>query len=608
MLYCALVSIVLLLTMFGVSLLFSNFSLIQTLPYSIILIIGVQCALYGFASFANVGFNGILSIVFNLLLCGGCAFLILRRLNRTSDDSSCRSMQETTFGFRFKKEYIAVGSRKDIVSLLVGLGFMAFLTILHFGPGLTLSFLTGDSAFHCSKMLHLADGGIAEGQYLFALPGAILIDALRFLVDSNDYPQLYVINELFWCWLSMQMFYSIISVLAHKLNTAVCIILCCLYAFGYPFYSAAMGFGYFGATTAVICALLFSITCTSVVETLDLVAISILLAAISVGYLLFVPPVFVAVFLILLLKLVKLKEGIPLKLVTCLLVFAFPCILGLSISFKAYFGWAGETESGTTGAIMDAVSQDGATFKGLYANFIFIAPLAIYGFAMKALTRDGFVKNGLFPVIFVTYCTGLFLLCLFSLVSPYYFYKTYAVLWLLFFVFTAIGIDCLRELSTKALVSYACVWIALLAFALGGLDSKLSEKRPKINPSPIAESLFPLYRFNIDSSRILIIDENSFYELRASASDIDESKIAVLVGENEARWFKTLGFEGSIIRLWDDEETISNIIDDSEYVYIDNTFNASKPHHDYVDETAQLITDNYEEVFETDYGTMYKKG
>lgn len=617
----ALSSLIFLMTIFLISLQFENLSLIQSFPYSIIVTVGVQCTLYGLLSFLNIGFNGILSNIFNILICIGCAYSAIRKQRKKEPDGEpqCKPTGNSTLSLNIRGFLISIGSRKDIISLVAGFGFIVFLTIMHYGTTLSLSFLSGDSASHFSSMRSLADGSLAKGQYLFAMTGALMIDALRFLIDPVDFSKIYVINELFWCWLSMQMLYSILSVITTKLNTALCILLCWLFAFGYPFCSAIIGFGYFGASSAVICALFFAIANRPLTGILDLAVVSILLIEIAVGYILFVPPVFLAVFLVLLFPPSIPRRKLSQRLGICVLVFALPCILGVFVSYSAFFGFPTGSASGATSQTMlAAISQDGGTFKNLYANFIFIAPLGIYGFIMKAVRRDSFMRLGLFPSIFLAYCGAVFLLCLFSIVSPYYFYKTYAVLWFLFFVFGAIGIEYLLSLSIKALASYACVWIVLLVFAMGGLDSKLSEKRPDIDPTPIAESLFPLYRFNIDSTGAMIIDRDSYSEFKSASTDFNESDTTALLGENESRWFGALGFEGNRITWWknrDQGDTLKSDIlselSDSEYVYIDDTFYTARPYPDFdyesLDETAQYVKDNYDEVFETDYGTVYKK-
>lgn len=592
--------------------LFKSLSLIQALPYCIILLIGIQCVIYGALSFFAVGFNGYISAAIDLSLIAFCE--IYRRKIKPDEKSEAQiSISKSAALLQ------CIGSKADIAAFALNLTFIIALTLFHFGPEFSLAFLSGDSASHCSSMLDYANGAIANRQYVFGISGACMIDAVRHLVDPSLYYKCYVINEVFWFWLSVQMFYTLINKVTEGLNAVFSILLCFLYAFGYPFYSVVMGFGYFGASIAIVCAIFFTVTSVPLSNVLNLCCFSIILSELAVSYLLFVPPVFIASFFIVLFEKDSHEKKTLYRFCECVALFLLPCIFAVFLNYSGFFFSA---SSNTVGQSINAASitiaRDGGSFKSLFADFIFIAPLALYGFITQGTQRKYILKLGLFPIIYLVYCIALFILCLFNIVSSYYFFKTYAILWMIFFVFTAIGIKHIARTSKRILVSYACIWLTILCFAVTGLDAKLAEKRPTLDPVSVSDQIFPLYRFNIDSSHILIFNEASLKQLREYADTVDiENGSVALLGENETRWFNTLGYTGKVIPWWNplqhdvmlDSQTILDSINSSEFIYVDNTFYGRPyPESDYhsLDEVTEYIGNNYQVLFKTDYGTVYQ--
>lgn len=599
-------------TVYQLSTLFKDLTPLRIFPYCVILLIGIQCVVFGALSFIGIGFNGILNALICVTVIAVCVLHKRRCGERTISHQEMRASALCSF-------LRSMGSREDLAAFSFNALFIVILALFQYGPELSLVFLSGDSASHCASMLNYASGSPVTGQFVFGLSGACIADATRYAIDIEHSYKCYIITEMLWCWLSMQMFYTLVSTVAAKLNILARMILCILFTFGYPFYSAVMGFGYYGASIAVMAAAFFTLVQMPLDKGVSLVALSIILTELSVTYLLFVPPTFFASFIVVWVMGKRTSKGAPQRLGTCVLTFLLPCTFALFLNYSGFFfSGANSTVSGSISALSSAITRDGGTLKTLFADFIFIAPLSLYGFAMKATDRERFIRLGVFPTVFTLYSMSLFFLCIFNIVSPYYFYKTYAILWLFFFVFAAIGIECLLKESKKLLISYACIWLMIFGLAITGLDAKLSEKRPNLDPSPISDQLFTLYAFNAETTKRPIFDERSLQQLREDAETFaSEDQITALLGENETRWFRAFDFNGKTINWWDDmhhdimldTQTILDSIGGSEFVYIDDSF-YSRPYlnSDYssLDETVQSIIENYHVILETGYGTLYQ--
>ncbi len=597
---------------------FKGTPFLQALPFGIMLVIGIQCIAFGVLSFFGTGFSGWMSAIINAAIIAFC--LLFKARSGIDSRSSLKDDARSEHKLSSRRTLLeSVGSKTDIAVSLFNLLFIVFLTLFHFGPALSLAFLSGDSASHCGQMIKYATGAPVSGQFVFGLTGAFLIDAVSDLLDPSSYTKCYVLNEMIWCWLSLQMFYTLISTLADRLNTGSRMVLCGLYAFGYPFYSATMGFGYYGASLAIACAIIFALASFSMKKPIELVALSVLLTELSVCYLLFVPPIFLAAVIYLLYASRITRKGVPQMIGVCLATFLVPCSFALFLNYSGiFFGGEVNSVSESISSLGSALVRDGGTLKILFADFIFLAPVSIYGFASQAMHRKEFMRIGLLPCIFFAYCIALFIACLLDVVSPYYFYKTYGVLWTIFFAFAAIGIQGLMGSSMKLLISYSAIWLSIAILAITGLDAKLSEKRPELDSTPISDQLFNLYAFNADTSRPLIFETESLSLLRTQEDGrIPEDQVAALLGENETRWFNTLGFEGRTVRWWDSQDhslmldsgEILRSLEDSRYVYIDDTFyNHPYPDSDYgpLEKTAKYIADHYDIAFETEHGILYQ--
>lgn len=601
-------------TLFELTTLFRSLPILQSLPYCIMLLIGVQCVVVGVLSFFGIGFSGYLNAVIELCLCAGCVVYKKMHARRTATDGDTHREAPTD---RRALIIDRIGSRGDIAATAFNLLFVVIFSLIHFTPDLALAFLSDDSASHYASVVKYANGMPVTGQFSFGISGAAMLDAIRSLIDPAHYYQCYVFTEIFWWWLSTQMFYALIRRTAKSLHTALIILLCILYAFGYPLYSLNLGFGYYGASIATTCAIFFTIACLPLDRPINLCALSVLLTELGVGYLLFVPPIFLVAFIAVMLADSTWRERIPERIGTGVLVLIIPCFLTLFLNYGGYF-FSGDTTtiSQSISSFSDGIARDANTLKVLYADFIFIAPLAIYGFAAKIAKRGSYLRVGLFSSVFTLYCAALFIFCVLRAVSPYYYYKTYAILWMVFFVCAAIGIEQLLLGSKKLVVSYGCIWLAIIALAVTGLDAKLSEKRPNLDSVPISEQIFVLYTFNCDMSRSLIFDPETLVQIRAHEDEsLTEDQIAILSGQNEKRWIQAVGFDGQCIP-WQtnhneakyDTETILGSMDGFGYVYIDDSFHARPyPDEDYsaLDEVTQYVIDNSDVAFETDFGTMY---
>ena len=599
---------------YEIATLFKKLPLLQALPYCIILFIGVQCILFGALSFFAVGFNGYINVVLECLVAALC--LIIKRIHsRNAEQGRHENALENSTTLN------RLGSKADIAAIVFNLLFIAVLSLLHFGPEFSLAFLSSDSAAHYSSIITYADGATTKGQFSFGISGACVLDAIHFAIEPDQYYKVYVFTELFWWWLSTQMFYTLLRRIATQLNAPTIMLLCALYTFGYPFYSVNLGFGYYGASIAVTCAVFFTITCLPLNNALNLSSLSILLAELAVSYLLFIPPVYLIAFVAVFLADSNWRSQIRKRIILSITIMLIPCIFAVFLSYTGFFfGGTTSTISQSIDSFSTGLARDANTLKVLYADFIFIAPLAIYGFVAKVAKRGAFLPIGLFSSIFTLYCAALFVLCIFKVVSPYYYYKTYAILWMIFFICTAIGIEQLLQTSKKLVLSYGCVWLMIIALAVTGLDAKLSEKRPNLDTASISNQIFPLYTFNSDTSRPPIFDPATLSQIREHEnSSLPEDQIALLTGQNEHRWIQSIGFDGKCIQ-WQtnhngttyethDAETLIEAMNDFDYIYIDDTFyGRPDPTIDFsaLDEVSKYIIANSDVLFETDFGTMYR--
>lgn len=294
-----------------------------------------------------------------------------------------------------------------------------------------------------------------------------------------------IFNTFFLCLLVVS-FYAIILVMKKDdKHNVFKFLLTLLYGFAYPVNYTLFGFGYLGpgilATTLII--LTWKLILNYDKKYLYYV-LFLFNFGLFVSYYLFVPAVFLAeglfgIFLFIEGKL-KFLEFLKYGFISLII----PTLLGFF--YLIYHGL------GASGAI-NSYSIDGYSYKNLISNFVLLIPLVTIAIIEQAKKKI-FDFDLAFIICEVLYIVGTFTFIGNGYVSPYYFYKSYYILWIVtnLFVFKLVSLDNYKLLIK---VMYALI-ILCIFFSIFDVEKMVDEKSKDFVYSGTVHSLGDIYSFN----------------------------------------------------------------------------------------------------------------
>lgn len=338
------------------------------------------------------------------------------------------------FLFIHKKEHQEYSIDKiDLIFFIAIILYGVYFCLTYFGKNLDIKYSAVDAAAHMLEAKTFALTGATEWNKYFA----VIFDAMamRLATPFIDEFYLYKIFNLTECYhyiISGMMFYSAARIFTQKLHARIILpFLTFIYLLAFPLYSVEFGFVYFTASISIIS---YIIACLFLMQSEEIdIKIAILLLNLSlfglfVCYTLFIPVVFVAVFLVLGIHLLHKKIKIPKVILLEFLTFIIPCVLGISQSSND----VGQISGG-------GLTLDGGCYADLYSNYLLIAPLFLLGiyFCFKQknhiLSLFFILQLGFMAIFFIGAVTGK--------VSAYYYMKNNNFFWLICFLLVVFAIE-----------------------------------------------------------------------------------------------------------------------------------------------------------------------
>lgn len=461
-----------------------------------------------------------------------------------------------------EKTTVILADRGDLLALATVTFVAAGCAYAQFGFPFSINFSTSDPANHLYASLEIANGGDVNGQFFTHLLCACSILVFEPLIGSTSSYVVFIAVEVSLLWLAGLSFYSMLVFLLPK-HAIASVVITALFMLGYPLNNLVFGFSYLGASVTVVslCLAIVPIYANKDRSQNGWLLLPLFLYALMITYTLFVPAVYFAIFLYILIT--RAKQGVPIRriLIEEVKLFVFPVLMGFLFSYLPMF-----TSSSPSGAI----AVEGYIFRDLYSSFVFIAPLFVYGIYSE-FKRGQCSFCLVLLVCMIAFALVLLLGGVFGKVSSYYFFKCHYLLWMLLFAFVAVGVDAALSKSPGFLISYTFVYAFLFSIFITGVDQKLSSARPLFNPSPASAAFVPfVYRFNLEQVKSSAIADD-IVEL-ITQSDVlgaDGSKVAILGDDSITYWFRALTLQEQDGYWWqtslDDQKVI---LDGAEYVLV----------------------------------------
>lgn len=486
--------------------------------------------------------------------------------------------------------------------------FMAVLAVVvgvfayqRYGLELNIHYLTIDPAAHLKSAMDVVNGQKIDSMFYASLNNALLIELLGVFEGAGSYYKIFVLGDILHLFLAGWMFWGAIRRFCRDNFLKIAgMVVTIIYLLAYPLNSTIFGFVYLGMGITLI---VYLITLTdelmreSLNKWFNIILISLGCLGIFECYVLFMPVTYFAILACILVKQYQKKKLFSWDtVITGLAVFLIPCIIGLLYTYLGIFG--GETSVGS------AIANEGAIYRDLYSNFIFIMPVAMYGYWNMLRKKKNRLLSFLTPFLLI-FILALFLKGMTGQVSSYYFYKNYYLLWCVVFLLGFQGIVCMEKKTRELLICGFLVWLFVVGVFRFQIESRVQNKNSLYSVSEKSASYLDIYAFNRDAKALPQYPWEKVQLYQYAVTELLETgktqEVPVAGYWEDSYWMEAItsqrlnGYD-----YWNngDELFFTSLEEKAEYVIVlkDSEFYAS----------YQEYFDSMERVFENTYGFIGK--
>lgn len=336
-----------------------------------------------------------------------------------------------------------VGRKQEFFISYVDIFFTALIfTVVgaiawHLFDGFTIGYNSGDSATHFSFAMGIIRNEKVSAMYFDAFYNAMIIEALAPILKVSQYHIGLEIADTLILFVLTEMIYITISGGKNtKKEKALSFIFSIMCLFGYPLYGYMVGgFLYLTCALMLVCYVLYYLKQYLDFETnrkWSLINILIGLFSLAFTYFIFVPFVFTGILFTIFVYHIRGEEKERRIHIIKIFVAMAVAVAGVMCTVLAMYLYAHGEQVGVGNAIRfftSALKQDGFMYSRVYSDFLIFLPIVIISIFNSIKYREkGFY---LFHLVFIIEVLMLFVLALIGVVSGYYYYKLYFILWIL---------------------------------------------------------------------------------------------------------------------------------------------------------------------------------
>lgn len=518
--------------------------------------------------------------------------------------------------------------KRDIAGALICLVIVCYMAVNQYAPlSKTVANASVDACMHYSAATNFADemkvlakiNNTTGYNFKTMQTGAYINTGIFMNIVRDIIPgwEDYVAFKVFETGITALVILAFYMLISDKLKDAksyiIGIVLLVLYAFAYPYTSLLHGFSYLSVCLMFATALFYmakQYTESQMSLWIQLPIFVLIGVGIIFSYCLFVPALFAFICIYVFIKdLEKKEEKSYLKIFKKSTLWITGLLLVVTIVSIFYLVIPTFTDSDQN-KLTDAIGFEGGIYKSLYQDFLFYIPFVIL-FVYKTI-KD---KKINFQTIALALIGGQTLLMLLGIiggiVSPYYYYKMYFLLWILL---VDIAVEVMSDLDENKEMfvmgaSYLAIWVMLILFMLTGLEGKLKEKCPNLF-EPKALFLTGIYYDtnvagvrNIDASCLVDADRVKLAEAMQDVDDITlKNMIVGGMNTNCKAWMYVISRA----------ESGGASINDLQYAVVETKVedflkDNSKKYFVLYTADKYETTDNYEVVFQNKAGVILRK-
>ncbi|MCM1256792.1 MAG: hypothetical protein NC307_02955 [Roseburia sp.] len=377
-----------------------------------------------------------------------------------------------------RQEY--VWEKLDVFAILGLAVFVAALGVIRYGFPVRFVYISTDAATHYHEAFMVFLTGKVDAMYFSSLNNSFLLSFFSMIYKETDLYRAESYIDMIWLYLSGISLYAFIR----KDNWGKCgkiagggLLL--LYLLGYPLNHMITGFLYQGMGVTLVIFLWKILEEYLEGNASENTAQWYLLAGcggLICCYALYVPPVFLAVFVILAWKAWSERKVFYVWAAREFFVFAYPCFIGLWFTYRGIF------KDGVT--VTNAISREGYIYRNNFTDFVPFLFLFFLGIFHRIKKRKSYCLL-VFFLLEGAYMLIMFCASLTEAVSAYYYYKNNYLMWAFVFLFAYEGLEEIAEKKGQEIM-LACfaAWILPVVVVLAEIPPKISAANEYLAENP----------------------------------------------------------------------------------------------------------------------------
>lgn len=474
-----------------------------------------------------------------------------------------------------QKYYI---NKLDIIAVIIILIASISIVIMNYGTNIAIKHAVTDAATH-----YFASDDFYRYSTLFSressdtikwlncpylMTGAyvntgIFLKLFKGIIDEAFFCKLYFIFDIFIWILSGVLMYTALSINhKNKKHQILALVFTFFYILAYQLNSLFAGFSYLGIGLDIIIGIII-IMKSEIKTKYKISSLFLLNLGIMFSYYYFAPIIFLTEFWYILVtnKKQKIKIFSKKNIFEILIALVIPGLIGVIY----FIGYPLMEANNKAFDYVSAIATDGFIYKDLIMNILpYLLFSEIYMIYMAFKKQNVFIDKLLFLTIIFTLI--IFMLMKLELVSSYYYYKIY---YMLFLVLTVSSYEMLKIFLDKNKIIQIIVWGILILYSLGIFSAMVLEKNWFV---------FDIYLTNGKEIKdeYALIKDKELYLFEYYNNNINTMK------NNDTLFCKTKGNTGRdrwIYSITKNGNDLTNALKNDEITTVDEFMESSKYHY-----------------------------
>ena len=431
--------------------------------------------------------------------------------------------------------YIRISDTVFLGALIVLIGG---LVISRFTPDMKIIFQTIDPSAHLKTAMDFVNTKQVSGMYVSQMLNGLMIEALRNVYSDEMVYKVLIVQYGINLFMAAGVFWAVITKYSDRIPMRILGYVAVLaYVLGYPLNDMLYGFVYLQITVTMICymiALMQDYMDQEINHWLWGGMIALGCLAVSVGYTLFAPPIYVSVLICILYRSKNQGFSGGKTLLHVLEVFGIPTLLTIWIILIAPKLRATDVNYGTV------LGAEGEAYRNLYSDFLLYSIPAIYGMVATIKRKKSGLCRFLIP-IFGCYYLLFGALMLKDKVSTYYFYKLNYLLWMLVLVMFAVGMSELLQRERFMFATILSGILVLTAVYASGKEQAYHDKNANYLFYVDSDALFRIYTCNREFMEHPLQKSDALVQISGIVDDEHKDERVIYIGYWEnLRWYDAL--------------------------------------------------------------------